>query len=43
VLKIGGVCMDINQFTEKMQEAILGAQNLALTHHNQHVEIVILL
>ncbi|QVK17244.1 ATP-dependent chaperone ClpB [Mycoplasmatota bacterium] len=31
--------MDINQFTEKMQQAISSAQNLALSNHHQQVEI----
>ncbi|HEY8445284.1 MAG TPA: ATP-dependent chaperone ClpB [Bacilli bacterium] len=31
--------MDINQFTEKMQEAIISAQNTAISDHNQQVEI----
>ena len=31
--------MDINQFTEKLQQAIISAQNTALSNHNQQVEI----
>ncbi len=31
--------MDINQFTEKMQQALVSAQNTAISNHNQQVEI----
>ncbi len=31
--------MDVNQFTEKLQQAVVGAQNTAISNHNQQIEI----
>lgn len=31
--------MDVNQFTEKLQQAIVGAQSTAISNHNQQIEI----
>ncbi len=39
MLKIGGVKLETNQFTEKLQQALMNAQNTALKQHHQQIEI----